>query len=104
MLKLLLLTATPKEVKSVANIKSAAKRAIKARKRALRNAAIKSTVKTAIRRFHEALATTDVDSAKAALVKACRLLDKAVTKGVLHKNAAARRKSRLTRKFNQIAG
>lgn len=88
----------------MANIKSAAKRAIKARKRALRNAAIKSTVKTAIRRFHEALATTDVDTAKAALAKACRLLDKAVTKGVLHKNAAARRKSRLTRKFNQIAG
>lgn len=86
----------------MANIKSAAKRAEIAKIRTLRNASIKSSVKTATRRFLEALNTASAEDAKATLVKACRALDKAVTKGVLHKNAAARRKSRLTLKFNDL--
>ncbi|HEX3032791.1 MAG TPA: 30S ribosomal protein S20 [Bacillota bacterium] len=87
----------------MANIKSAAKRAEIAKVRTLRNASIKSSVKTAVRRFLESLHTANADEAKISLVKACRALDKAVTKGILHKNAAARRKSRLTRKFNDLA-
>lgn len=87
----------------MANIKSAAKRAEIAKVRTLRNASIKSSLKTAVRRFLESLQTANTDDAKISLVKACRALDKAVTKGILHKNAAARRKSRLTRKYNELA-
>jgi small subunit ribosomal protein S20 len=92
-----------KEVNVVANIKSAVKRAEIAQLRNLRNVAIKSSMKTATRRFLETLNTATPDVAKATLVNACIALDKAVTKGVLHKNAAARRKSRLTRKFNEAS-
>ncbi|HEX3032210.1 MAG TPA: 30S ribosomal protein S20 [Bacillota bacterium] len=87
----------------MANIKSAAKRAEIAKIRTLHNASIKSSVKTAVRRFLETLNKANADEAKVSLVKACRALDKAVTKGILHKNAAARRKSRLTRKYNDLA-
>lgn len=86
------------------NIKSAAKRVEIARVRTIRNARIKSTVKTAIRRYEEALSANNKDQAQTTLRKACVVLDKAVTKGVLHKNAAARKKSRLTKRFNKMAG
>ncbi|MCL4440116.1 30S ribosomal protein S20 [Desulforamulus profundi] len=86
------------------NIKSAAKRVEIARKRTIRNASIKSAVKTAIRKYEEALVNASQELAQAALRKALVALDKAVTKGVLHKNAAARKKSRLTKRFNKIAG
>ncbi len=85
------------------NIKSAAKRVLVTRKRTLRNARIKSSLRTTIRRFEEALASANVDNAKLALNKALRALDKAVTKGVIHKNTAARKKSRLTKRFNRFA-
>lgn len=87
----------------MANIKSAAKRAEIAKKRTLRNASVKSALRTALRRFNEALTVANIEEAKNTLLKAIKSLDKAVTKGVLHKNAAARRKSRLTRKFNELA-
>lgn len=86
----------------MANIKSAAKRAEIAKIRTLRNASIKSSVRTATRRFLDTLHAAKADEAKVTLLKACRALDKAVTKGVLHKNAASRRKSRLTLKFNEL--
>ncbi|CCO07894.1 30S ribosomal protein S20 [Desulfotomaculum varum] len=86
------------------NIKSAAKRVELTRKRTIRNASIKSAVKTAIRKYEEALVNAGQEAAQAALRKALVALDKAVTKGVLHKNAAARKKSRLTKRFNKIAG
>lgn len=85
------------------NIKSAAKRVEITRIRTLRNSAVKSSIKTAIRRFEEALAANDSAKAKEALVKAIRMLDKGVTKGVIHKNTAARKKSRLTKRLNEIA-
>jgi len=88
----------------LANIKSAAKRVEITRKRTLRNARIKSAVKTAIRKYEEALASANQEQAQTTLRKALVALDKAVTKGVLHKNAAARKKSRLTKRFNKIAG
>ncbi|SHF48970.1 30S ribosomal protein S20 [Desulforamulus putei] len=86
------------------NTKSAAKRVELTRKRTIRNASIKSAVKTAIRKYEEALVNASREVAQTALRKALVALDKAVTKGVLHKNAAARKKSRLTKRFNKIAG
>ena len=86
------------------NIKSAAKRVEVIRARTLRNARIKSALKTSIRRFEEALKASDRNEASLKLRSALRSLDKAVTKGVLHKNAAARKKSRLTKRFNKVMG
>lgn len=86
------------------NIKSAAKRVEITIKRTLRNARIKSAVKTAIRKYEDALKTESKELAQTTLRKALVALDKAVTKGVLHKNAAARKKSRLSKRYNKIAG
>ncbi|MCD5406109.1 MAG: 30S ribosomal protein S20 [Desulfotomaculum sp.] len=86
------------------NIKSAIKRVRTIQKRTLRNARLKSALRTTIRRFEEALVSTNADNAKLALQKVIKTLDKAVTKGILHKNTAARKKSRLTKRFNRNAG
>lgn len=80
------------------NIKSAIKRVELAKVRTIKNAAAKSTLRTTIRRFEESL-STDADTAKTALSKATRALDKASSKGLVHKNTAARKKSRLTKRF-----
>lgn len=84
--------------------KSAIKRVKVARKRTLRNAQIKSKVKTFIKKFEHALATGDREQASTKLKEAIAKIDKAVSKGVWHKNTAARKKSRLTKKFNNLAG
>jgi small subunit ribosomal protein S20 len=85
-------------VKALANIKSAVKRARTQARRAERNRAIRSRVRTAMKRAQAAL---DNPLERELMVrKALREIDKAVTKGVLHKNAAARRKSRLARALN----
>lgn len=81
------------------NIKSAKKRVDVIKKRTLRNAPIKTAVKTSIRKFEETL-TAAPEEAKAKMTKAVEAIDKAVTKGVLHKNTAARKKSRLAKKLN----
>lgn len=83
------------------NIKSAKKRVKITQIRTERNRRIKSSVKTAIRRFQEALETGSKEKAEAALVNAIKKVDKAAQKGVFHKNKAARKKSQLTRQFNQ---
>ena len=83
------------------NIKSAAKRVETIHKRTIRNARLKSALRTTIRRFEEAMATANQDNAKAKLKVALVSIDKAVTKGILHKNTAARKKSRLTKRFNK---
>jgi len=83
------------------NIKSAIKRAELAKARTIKNAAAKSALRTAIRRFEEALLSADAETAAAALRKASRALDKASAKGLIHKNKAARKKSRLAKKFAQ---
>jgi small subunit ribosomal protein S20 len=82
----------------VPNIKSAIKRVELTKARARKNAAAKSTLRTTLRRFEESL-STDADTAKVALSKATRALDKASSKGLVHKNMAARKKSRLTKRF-----
>jgi len=87
------------------NIKSAAKRVLTIQKRTERNRRVKSTVRTAIRRFHEALASANQEEALTKLRQALVLIDKAATKGVMHRNTAARRKSRLAKFYNKnIAG
>ena len=72
-------------------------------KRTARNRHVKSTVKTSIRRFRDTLAEGNLEQAAARLQTAIKTLDKAVSKGVIHKNAAARKKSRLTKHFNKAA-
>lgn len=83
------------------NIKSAVKRVEIIRKKTLRNAGLKSALRTSIRRFDEAMAGGNPEEAKAKLHRALIAIDKAVTKGILHQNTAARKKSRLTLRFNK---
>ncbi|MEV7456391.1 30S ribosomal protein S20 [Pseudarthrobacter oxydans] len=86
----------------MANIKSQKKRILTNEKARLRNNAVKSELKTAIRVVNTAVESTDKDAAAAALVAASRKLDKAVSKGVLHKNNAANRKSAISKKVNAL--
>jgi small subunit ribosomal protein S20 len=87
----------------VANIKSQIKRNKQNEKRRLRNKAVKSSLKTAIRKFNESSATGDVESASALLRDASRRLDKAASKGVIHKNQAANRKAAIAKKLASLA-
>ena len=82
----------------MANIKSQIKRIKTNEKARLRNKAVKSSLKTAIRRFREAAEAGDRDTTATELRTASRALDKAVSKGVIHKNQAANRKSALAKK------
>ena len=86
----------------MANIKSQKKRNITNEKSRQRNRAIKSELKTAIRAAREAVAAGDATAAYAKGLYACRLLDKAVSKGVIHKNQAANRKSGVMALVNTI--
>ncbi|MFI9718329.1 30S ribosomal protein S20 [Streptomyces sp. NPDC052396] len=81
----------------MANIKSQMKRNKTNEKARLRNKAVKSSVKTAIRSAREAIAAGDAEKAVAAVRLAGKKLDKAASKGVLHKNAAANKKSALAK-------
>jgi small subunit ribosomal protein S20 len=81
----------------VANIKSQIKRIGTNEKARLRNKAVKSELKTHVRRVREAVAGGDKDAASVALVSASKKLDKAVSKGVIHSNQAANKKSSLAK-------
>jgi small subunit ribosomal protein S20 len=81
----------------VANIKSQIKRNKQNEKARLRNKAVKSELKTEIRKFRAAAESGDADATAAQLRAATRKLDKAVSKGVIHKNQAANRKSAIAR-------
>lgn len=83
------------------NTKQALKRMRVTAKRTARNRHVKSTVKTAVRRFSDTLGQGDLDTTRDTLKTAIKKLDKAVSKGVVHKNAAARKKSRLTKRLNK---
>jgi small subunit ribosomal protein S20 len=83
----------------VANIKSQIKRNRQNEKRRMRNKSVKSSLKTAIRKFHEATASGDAEAAATLMRDASRKLDKAVSKGVIHKNQAANRKSAIAKKL-----
>ncbi|HSU48847.1 MAG TPA: 30S ribosomal protein S20 [Arthrobacter sp.] len=86
----------------MANIKSQKKRILTNEKARLRNNAVKSELKTAIRAVNTAVDSADKEAATTALVTASRKLDKAVSKGVLHKNNAANRKSAISKKVNAL--
>ncbi|HHY37101.1 MAG TPA: 30S ribosomal protein S20 [Firmicutes bacterium] len=86
----------------MANIKSAEKRARQAKVRRLRNISTRSAIKTAIRRFEAALTAGDMTAARAALRRTTILLDKAAAKGIIHKNKAARKKSRLAKRLAAV--
>ena len=85
----------------MANIKSAKKRVNIAERNRLRNVSIRSAVKTAVRKVLEAVKSANSEEITVALNKAYSVIDKAVSKGVLHKNTAARKKSRITRHINK---
>ena len=88
----------------MANIKSQIKRIKTNEKARLRNKAVKSSLKTAIRKAREAVAAGDVEKATVAAREASRKLDKAVSKGVIHKNQAANKKSALASKVASLKG
>jgi small subunit ribosomal protein S20 len=88
----------------VANIKSQMKRIKTNEKARQRNKAVKSTLRTAIRRTREAVEAGDLQKATTAQAAAAKTLDKAVSKGVIHKNAAANKKSALAKKVAGLKG
>lgn len=87
----------------MANIKSAKKRVLVNRKKAERNKSIKSAVKTSIKKVEVAIEAKNKEAAVAALQNAISTIDKAATKGVYHKNTAARKVSRLSKAVNTLA-
>ncbi|WP_415856839.1 30S ribosomal protein S20 [Sinomonas sp. G460-2] len=86
----------------MANIKSQKKRILTNEKARQRNMAVKSELKTLIRAVNTAVEAADKDRAAAALERASKKLDKAVSKGVIHKNQAANRKSGIAKKVNAL--
>ena len=86
----------------MANIKSKVKRIHTNELARLRNQSVKSSLRTAVRSFREAAASGDKDKASELLASTNRKLDKAASKGVIHKNQAANKKSALARAFNKL--
>ena len=86
----------------MANSAQARKRARQAIKRKERNASQRSTVRTYIKKVIAAVSSNDSEAAKSALVQAIPVIDKMVSKGILHKNQAARYKSRLSGKVKAL--
>lgn len=87
----------------MANIKSAIKRIRVTEVKTLRNRMVKSTVKTFVRKFEDTVAAGNVDEAKKLYPRVSHVIDKAAAKGVLHRNTAARKKSKLALKLNKMA-
>ena len=87
----------------MANIKSAKKRILVSRTRAERNKAIRSGVKTAVKKVYAAIEAGDKAAAKEAMLNAASTIDKAASKGVYHKNNASRKVSRLNLAVNKLA-
>ncbi|WP_394280809.1 30S ribosomal protein S20 [Corynebacterium sp.] len=86
----------------MANIKQQQKRVITNEKRRQRNKAVRSAVRTEIRKFREAVESGNKENAQAQLRVASRKLDKAVTKGVFHRNNAANKKSNMAKALNKM--
>ncbi|MBR0575360.1 30S ribosomal protein S20 [Proteiniclasticum sp. BAD-10] len=87
----------------MANIKSSKKRIKITEKKTLRNKMVKSALKTAIKKYETAVAAGNAEEAKVLLGSAIKSVDMAASKGIIHKNMASRKKSRLTLKFNKMA-
>ncbi|RJQ28262.1 30S ribosomal protein S20 [Candidatus Parcubacteria bacterium] len=86
----------------MATHKSAIKQDKQSKKRKMRNTKIKSYVKTVIKRVRNAVDEKDMESSTQALVKAIPAIDKAASKGVIHKKTASRKISRLTKRVNSV--
>ena len=86
----------------MANIKSQIKRNRQNEKARLRNKAVKSSLKTSVRRFREAADGGNLEETGVALRAACRQLDKAASKGVIHKSQAANRKSAIAKTYSEL--
>jgi len=86
----------------VANIKSQIKRNKQNEKAHQRNKAVKSSLRTSVRKFREAADGGNLDDAGTALRTACRQLDKAASKGVIHKKQAANRKSAIAKRYAEL--
>jgi len=88
----------------MANIKSAKKRILTAQRNYERNVAFKSSIKTAVKKtlVLAQAKEKDQEAIKTALSETYKLCDKAVSKGILHKNTASRKKSRLTKAINKL--
>ena len=86
----------------VANIKSQIKRIKQNEKARQRNKAVKSELRTYVRKFREAAESGNIEEATLALRVATRQLDKAVSKGIIHKNQAANRKSAINKRLNEL--
>lgn len=84
----------------MANIKSQRKRILTNEKRRVRNKEHRTALKTYIKRFNNALAGGDTDSAQSEFRQAARALDKAVSKGIIHRNNAANKKSAMASRLN----
>ncbi len=87
----------------MANIKSAKKRILVNRTKADRNKAVRSGVKTAIKKVYAAIESGDKNAAAAELKAATKTIEKASSKGVYHKNNAARKVSRISKAVNRMA-
>lgn len=87
----------------MANIKSAKKRIKVTQAKTLRNKMAKSALKTSIKKYESAVVAGNVDEAKVLLGSAIKSIDMAASKGMIHKNVASRKKSRLTLKLNKLA-
>ena len=86
----------------MANIKSQIKRNKQNQKRRMRNRVYRGTARTYVRKAEAAIKVGDVQASQEEVLKAIKALDKAASKGVIHKNNAARRKSRLVKKLNSM--
>ncbi|XJZ26287.1 30S ribosomal protein S20 [Bacillota bacterium Lsc_1132] len=84
------------------NIKSAIKRVKTSDKHNAQNTAVKSAMRTAVKKVEAAIATNDSAASKDVFANAASNLDKAAAKGLIHKNAAARKKARLMKKINAL--
>ena len=87
----------------MANIKSQKKRIITAEKARQRNKAVRSELKTYVKKVRAAVEACDAEAAQAAANAACKKLDKAAAKGIIHKNQAAKRKSGVQLMVNGMA-
>ena len=90
------------EVKTMPNIKSAKKRVLVTEAKTLRNKIFKTQLKTDIKKYNAALEAGDAAAAQAAYKAAVKKIDQAAARGIIHKNAAARKKSQFTKAINNM--
>ena len=86
------------------NIKSAKKRVLVSQKKALQNKMLKSSLKTSLKKYEAAVNSGDTALAQSLYAETVKKIDQAVAHGIIHKNNAARKKSRFTLMLNKVSG